>query len=99
MLRWKLSMLLSLSVVLAGLAPAQSGSMADLRADEQRLRQQQLQLDQDRERLRYDRGHRASRSVINADELRIRTDRATIRSLKADIKHDRRLRRRYRQGF
>lgn len=78
---------------------AQAGSMADLRADEQRLRRQELQLDQDRDRLVFDRRAHAPRAQIRLDQMQIKRDRLEIRQLKADIRRDRRARRRYRSTY
>jgi hypothetical protein len=54
------------SLAVSAFTFAQTGSMADLRADEQRLHRQELQLDQDRDRLALDRTamHRAYRSGL-----------------------------------
>ena len=41
------------SIAVSAFCFAQTGSMADLRADEQRLHRQELQLDQDRDRLAF----------------------------------------------
>jgi outer membrane murein-binding lipoprotein Lpp len=78
---------------------AQTGSMADLRADEQRLHRKQVQLDQDRERLALDRRSHASRAQIRLDQMQIKRDRLEIRQLKADIRRDRQARSRYRSTY
>jgi hypothetical protein len=78
---------------------AQTGSMADLRADEQRLHRQELQLDQDRDRLALDRRSHASRVQIRLDQMQIKRDRFEIKQLKADIRKDRRARNRYRSTY
>ena len=55
------------SLAVSAFTFAQTGSMADLRADEQRLHRQELQLEQDRDRLAFDRPaamHRAYRSGL-----------------------------------
>jgi hypothetical protein len=78
---------------------AQTGSMTDLRADEQRLHRQELQLDQDRDRLVFDRRSHASRTQIRLDQMQIKRDRLEIRQLKSDIRRDRRARNRYRSTF
>lgn len=78
---------------------AQTGSMADLRADEQRLHRQELQLDQDRDRLVLDRSSHASRAQIRLDQVQIKRDRLEIKQLKADIRRDRRARNRYRSIY
>jgi hypothetical protein len=78
---------------------AQTGSMADLRADEQRLHRQELQLDQDRDRLALDRSSHASRAQIRFDEMQIKRDRLEIKQLKSDIRRDRRARNRYRWAY
>lgn len=75
---------------------AQTGSMADLRADEQRLHRQELQLDQDRDRLVSDQRAHASHTQIRLDQIQIKRDRLEIRHLKSDIRRDRRSRNRYR---
>ena len=78
---------------------AQTGSMADLRADEQRLHRQELQLDQDRDRLALDRRSHASRVQIRLDQMQIKRDRIEIKQLKSDIRRDRRARNRYRWSY
>ena len=78
---------------------AQTGSMADIRADEQRLHRQELQLDQDRDRLAFDRSSHASRTQIRLDQMQIKRDRLEIKQLKSDIRRDRRARSRYHLGF
>jgi parvulin-like peptidyl-prolyl isomerase len=78
---------------------AQTGSMADLRADEQRLQRQQMQLDLDRDHLVSDRRAHVPRTQIRFDQLQIKRDRLEIRQLKADIRRDRRARRRYGSTF
>jgi len=78
---------------------AQTGSMADLRADEQRLHRQELQLDQDRDRIALDRSSHASRTQIRLDQMQIKRDRLEIKQLKADIRRDRRARNRYRGAY
>lgn len=78
---------------------AQTGSMADLRADEQRLHRQELQLDQDRDHLVLDRSSHASRVEIRLDQMQIKRDRLGIRQLKSDIRRDRRARSRYRSVY
>jgi len=72
----------------------QAGSSRDLRADEQQLQHYQWQLQQDKSRLSFDRHHHASHSLIHEDEARVRRDRDAVRALRADIRRDRRLRRR-----
>jgi len=78
---------------------AQTGSMADLRADEQRLHRQELQLDHDRDRLALDRRSHASRVQIRLDQMQIKRDRIEIKQLKSDIRRDRRARNRYRSTY
>jgi len=72
----------------------QAGSSRDLHADEQQLQHYQWQLQQDQSRLSFDRHHHASHSLIHEDEARVRRDRDAVRALRADIRRDRRLRRR-----
>lgn len=96
MMRSNLFLVLALPVALNTFSSAQAGSITDLRADEQRLRQQESQLDRDRDRLIFDRRHGAPRGQIRTDEALIRQDRSQIRQLRADIKRDRHLRRQYR---
>lgn len=84
---------------LAVSAFAQTGSMADLRADEQRLHRKEVQLDQDRDRLAFDRRSHASRAQIRLDQMQIKRDRLEIRQLRADIRRDRRARSRYRSTY
>jgi len=78
---------------------AQTGSMTNLRADEQRLHRQELQLDQDRDRLALDRRSHASRTQIRLDQIQIKRDRLEIKQLKSDIRRDRRARKRYHSTF
>jgi hypothetical protein len=78
---------------------AQTGSMVDLRADEQRLHRRELQLDQDRDRLALDRGSHASRVQIRLDQMQIKRDRLEIKRLRSDIRRDRRARNRYRSIY
>lgn len=78
---------------------AQTGSMADLRADEQRLQRQEFQLDQDRDRLAFDRRIHASRVQIRLDQMQVKRDRLEIKQLKSDIRRDRRARNRYHSTF
>ena len=78
---------------------AQAGSMADIRADEQRLHRKELQLDQDRDRLALDRRSHASRMQIRLDQIQIKRDRLEIKRLKSDIRRDRRARNRYRSTY
>jgi hypothetical protein len=78
---------------------AQTGSMTDLRADEQRLHRQELQLEQDRDRLALDRRSHASRVQIRLDQMQIKRDRMEIKQLKSDIRRDRRARNRYRSTY
>jgi hypothetical protein len=86
-------------VLLTGLLSApmafcQAGSSRDIRADEQQLQRYQWQLQQDQSRLSFDRHHHVSHGLIHEDEARVRRDRDAIRVLRADIRRDRRLRRR-----
>jgi hypothetical protein len=79
------------------LLSAQAGSARDLRADERELQRYGWQLQQDRNRLAFDRRNHASRWQLNQDKAQIRRDQAAIRALRADIHRDRRIRRsRYR---
>lgn len=87
------------SIAASAFCFAQSGSMAVLRADEQRLRRQELQLDQDCDRLVSDRRAHASRTQIRLDQMQIKRDRLEIRHLKSDIRRDRRARNRYRSIY
>jgi Ni/Co efflux regulator RcnB len=98
-MRRTLILVLAVPFALSAFSAAQAGSLSDLRADEQRLRQQELQLDRDRDRLTVDRRAHASRGQIQADEAQIRRDRAEIKRLRADIKRDRRIRRSYRARY
>ena len=93
-MRRSLYLLLAVPLVVSTFSAAQAGSTADLRADEQRLRREESQLQRDRDRLYVDRRNHAPHYVIRADEEAIRRDRARIHALKADIKRDRRIRRR-----
>jgi hypothetical protein len=78
---------------------AQTGSMADIRADEQRLHRQELQLDQDRDRLALDRSSHASRAQIRLDQMQIKRDRLEIKQLRSDIRRDGRARGRYHSTY
>ncbi len=98
-MRGKLFLVLIAPLVLSTCSFAQAGSLHDLRADEQRLRQEEYQLDRDRDQLRFDRQHHAPPGQIRADEARIHSDRYEIKRLRGDIRRDRRLRRRYRAQF
>ena len=98
-MRRTLFMVLAVPLALNTFSSAQAGSLVDLRADEQRLRQQELQLDRDYDRLAYDRRNHARRSQIRFDEAQIRRDRAEIRRLRADIKRDRQRRRQHREVY
>lgn len=98
-MRRVLSLAFSASLSVSAFCFAQTGSMADLRADEQRLHRQQLQLNQDRDRLVFDRRSHASRVQIRLDQMQIKRDRLEIRHLKSDIRRDRRARNRYRSTY
>jgi hypothetical protein len=87
------------SLAVSSFTFAQTGSMADLRADEQRLHRQELQLDQDRDRLAFDRRNHASRIQIRLDQIHVKRDRLEIKQLKSDVRRDRRARNRYRSTF
>ena len=78
----------------APMAFCQAGSSRDIRADEQQLQRFQWQLQQDQSRLSFDRHNHVSRGLIHEDEARVRRDRDAIRVLRANIRRDRRLRRR-----
>jgi hypothetical protein len=88
-------LVLTIVLVSAPMAFGQAGTSRDLRADEQQLQHSQWQLEQDQGRLSFDRQHHASRSLIREDQARVRRDRDAIRLLRADIRRDRRLRRRH----
>jgi len=80
----------------ASLVSAQAGSAVDLHTDQRELQRYQWQLQQDRNRLVFDRRHHASKAQIHEDQVQIRRDKNAIKTLRADIHHDRHLRRRYR---
>lgn len=80
---------------MAPLALAQAGSPRDISADQRQMQQLEWRLREDQSRLAYDRRHRANRAQIHADEARVRNDKIAIRSLRADIKRDRQVRRHY----
>ena len=84
-------------LAMAPLAHAQAGSRRDIRADERQLQQLEWRLRQDQNRLAWDRRHHAGRAQIRADEAQVRDDKLAIRNLRADIKRDREMRRRYRR--
>jgi hypothetical protein len=84
----------TIALITTPMAFGQAGSSRDLRADEQQLQHYQWQLQQDQSRLSFDRHHHASHSLIHEDEARVRRDRDALRALRADIRRDRRLRRR-----
>jgi hypothetical protein len=98
-MRRTLFLVLAVPLALNTLCAAQAGSLSDIRADEQRLRQQEIQLDRDYDRLSFDRRTRAPRSQIRLDEGLIRSDRNEIRRLRADIKRDRQRRRQHREVY
>jgi hypothetical protein len=54
-MRRVLFLIFAVPLTMSTFSAAQAGSMADIRADEQRLHRQELQLDQDRDRLASDR--------------------------------------------
>jgi hypothetical protein len=89
---------LALTLLLASvpLLSAQAGSTIDLRTDERELQRYEWRLQQDRNRLVFDRRNHAPKWQIGEDQAQVRRDRAAIRDLRADIRHDRHLRRRYR---
>ena len=72
MMRRNLFLIVALPFALHTWTSAQAGSVADLRADQQRLRQQESQLDLDRNRLIFDRRHGASRTQLQSDEALVR---------------------------
>lgn len=88
--------LLGLSLCTASLACAQTGSAVDLHTDQRELQRYQWQLQQDRNRLVFDRRHHAPRVQIREDRAQIRRDKSALKSLRADIYRDSHLRRRYR---
>jgi hypothetical protein len=88
-------LVLTIVLVSTPMAFGQAGTSRDLRADEQQLQHFQWQLEQDQGRLSFDRQHHASRSLIHEDQARVRRDRDAIRLLRADIRRDKRLRRRH----
>ncbi len=98
-MRRVLSVAFTASLAVSTFCFAQTSSMADLRADEQRLHRQELQLDQDRDRLALDRRSHASRVQIRLDQMQIKRDRLEIKQLKSDIRRDRRARNRYRSTY
>lgn len=87
-------LVLTIALTSAPIAFSQAGSSRDLRADEQQLQHLQLQLEQDQDRLTFDRRHHASHGLIHEDQARVRRDREEVRRLRADIRRDRRLRHR-----
>jgi hypothetical protein len=98
-MRRVLFLVLATPLAVSTFSSAQAGSLTDLRADEQRLRRQELQLDQDRDRLMFDRRAHVSRGQIRLDQAQIKRDRLEIRRLKADIRRDRRARQSYRAKY
>jgi hypothetical protein len=72
-MRRVLFLVLATPLAVSTFSSAQAGSLTDLRADEQRLRRQELQLDQDRDRLVLTGAHmsRAGRfGLTSADQAR-----------------------------
>ena len=86
-----LSVCLSSSAVL----PAQAGNGIDLQNDQRELQRFQWQLQQDRNRLVFDQRSHAPKVQIREDHAQIQRDKDAIRTLRADIRRDQRLRRRY----
>jgi hypothetical protein len=78
------------------LASAQASTAIDLRTNERELQRYQWQLQQDRNRLVFDKRNHAPRLQIREDQAQIHRDKDAIKSLQADIRRDRRTRRRFR---
>lgn len=95
-MRTGLLSLLGLSLCSASLASAQVGSAVDLRTDQRELQRYEWQLQQDRNRLVFDRRHHAPKVQVRQDQVQIRRDKAALKSLRADIRRDRHIRRHYR---
>lgn len=98
-MRRLLALVLTVPLAVSTFSTAQADPMTDLRADEQRLRGQELRLDRDRDHLLFDQRAHASRAQIRLDQSQIKGDRLEIRRLKADIRRDRRARRSYHPRF
>lgn len=95
-MRTGLLSVLGLSLCSASLVSAQAANAVDLHTDQRELQRYQWQLQQDRNRLVFDRRHHAPKVQLREDRAQIRRDKNSIKTLRADIHHDRRLHRRYR---
>jgi len=89
-------LLLAFSLCWASLASAQASTAIDLRTNERELQRYQWQLQQDRNRLMFDRRNHAPRLQIREDQAQIHRDKAALKTLRAEIRRDRRARKRYR---
>lgn len=88
--------LLAICACSACLAYAQGSTAIDLRTNERELQRYQWELQQDRNRLMFDKRNHAPRAQIREDQAQIHRDKDAIKNLRADIRRDRRARRRYR---
>lgn len=95
-MRTGLFRLLAFCVCSASLLPAQASTAIDLRTNERELQRYQWQLQQDRNRLMFDKRNHAPRAQIREDQAQIHHDKAAIRDLRTGIRRDRRARKRYR---
>jgi hypothetical protein len=81
-------------VVLSGLLAfspillAQTVAERDINADQRQLAQYQWRLRQDQSRLTFDRRNHAPKLQIREDRVRVQNDKAAIRLLRADMRHD-----------
>jgi hypothetical protein len=95
-MRTGLSPLLAFCLCSASLVSAQASAAIDLRTNERELQRYQWQLQQDRNRLMFDKRNHAARPQIREDQAQIHRDKVALKSLRADIRRDRRAHRRYR---
>lgn len=81
-------------VVLSGflaLTPALAAQTVverDIHSDQRQLEQYQWRLRQDQSRLTFDRRNHAPKLQIREDRTRVQNDKAAIRLLRADMRHD-----------
>jgi hypothetical protein len=77
--------------------PAQTVVERDIHSDQRQLEQYQWRLRQDQSRLTFDRRNHAPKLQIREDRARVQSDKAAIRLLRADMRHDANARRRHRR--
>jgi hypothetical protein len=88
-----------LLVVLSGLLAfspvflAQTVAERDINSDQRQLEQYQWRLRQDQSRLTFDRRNHIPKLQIREDRARVQSDKAAIRLLRGDMRHNATLRR------